>query len=215
MRTPCRPLIFIVRWAIIGSNEWQLSFLLFYPPPPCSSLRTRLPRNNNRGCVHQHSFMAPHYAKRRAKGAWHFLSVGRRIRKDRLRLPLLAFFLLFNSGVSRSAPSLSCSRRDSRRRSNPVAIRKTCCISNCQEASNRQELNIDVKHVSFIVKFLSRLTFRYIERIDMSRTLVSDFINCIDTWAMSGSAAVDVRRCAQRWRSFYMRILLTYLIIYI
>lgn len=91
------------------------------------------------------------------------------------------FFLLFNSGVSRSAPSLSCSRRDSRRRSNPVAIRKTRCISNCQEASNRQEFNIDVEHVSFIVKFLSRLTFRYIERIDMPRTLVSDFINCIDT----------------------------------
>ncbi|KAL0108010.1 hypothetical protein PUN28_014938 [Cardiocondyla obscurior] len=38
--------------------------------------RTRdSPRNNNRGRpCNQRALMAPHYAKRRAKGAWHFLS---------------------------------------------------------------------------------------------------------------------------------------------
>lgn len=140
MRTSCQPLIFIVSRAIIGSNECQYSFLLFYLPPSCSPLRSRLPRNNNSGNVHQHSFMAPHYAKRHAKGAWHFLPVRRRIRKDRLRLPSLAFFFFLFNGVPRSCAIIVLQPSWLVRRSNPVAIRKTRCISNCQEASIRQEL---------------------------------------------------------------------------
>ena len=46
--------------------------------PPSRGDRTDSPRNNNRErsgwMCNQRSLMAPHYAKRQAKGAWHFLS---------------------------------------------------------------------------------------------------------------------------------------------
>ena len=166
---------------------------MFYPPPSCSSLRSRLPRNNNRGSVHQHSFMAPHYAKRRAKGAWHFFPVSRRIRKDRLRLPLLAFFFYSSTMfldqrhhclavvVTRGVEAIP----------SPFGRHAVSQIVR-RPASNRSSY-IDVEHVSFIVKLPYQLTFRCIERIDMPRSLASNFINCIDTRTVSGSAAIDVR----------------------
>lgn len=101
---------------------------------PLLLLRSRLPRNNNRGCVHQHSFMASHYAKRRAKGAWHFLPVGRKIRKNRLRLLFVFFFFGLQRCVSINAIIVLQSSWLVRW-SNLVAIRKTRCISNCQEPS--------------------------------------------------------------------------------
>ena len=161
MRTPCQPLIFIVRWAIIGWNEWQQSFLLFYPPPSCSSLRSRLPRNNNRGSAHQHSFMAPHYAKRRAKGAWHFFPVSRRIRKDRLRLPLPAFFFLCSSTMfldQRHHCLAVVVTRGVEAIPSPFGRHAVSQIAR-RPASNRSSY-IDVEHVSFIVK-LSPTSWRF------------------------------------------------------
>lgn len=92
----------------MNTNSRFFCFIL-----PLLLLRSRLPRNNNRGCMHQHSFMASHYTKRRAKGAWHFLPVGRKIRKNASVFCSFFFFFLVSNDVSRSTPSLSCNRRES------------------------------------------------------------------------------------------------------
>lgn len=187
------------------SNE--LFFLFFTPRPPLSPPPPQPERDRSRnnitgtGCVNQHSFMAPHYAKRRAKGAWHFLSFDRRIRKDRLRLPSIVF-LLFDVGLNQRhhcSPLPRLSRRHAL-----VAIRKTHCISSCQERSFRQELVHDslYRYANFTLPApWHRLTFRYIEPIDRVRYLANDFVNCSWSAKKGGateSAAVGWLRTANR-----------------
>lgn len=157
---------------------------------PLLLLRSRLPRNNNRGCVHQHSFMASHYAKRCAKGAWHFLPVSRKIRKNRLRLLFIFFFwsptMCLDQRHHCLAVVMTRALKQSRRHSKDTLHLKL---------PGTQHLTRAHASISSMYRLLSSSptnsirTFRYIEYIDILRSLVSNFINCIDTWQWS--AAID------------------------
>lgn len=172
---------------------------------PLLLLLSRLPRNNNRNCVHQHSFMASHYAKRRAKGAWHFLPVGRKIRKNRLRLLFVFFFwsptMCLDQRHHCLAVVVTRALKQSRRHSKDTLHLKL---------PGTQHLTRAHISMSNMYRLLSSFptnsirTFRYIECIDILRSLVSDFINCIDTWTM--------KRCS-RWAQ--QLVLLYKLLIYV
>lgn len=111
MRSSRSAIDFYSERAIIASrtNDWIcFSFFHTTPAPPARTGGIAREIITARPAAHQHSLMAPHYAKRLAKGAWNFLPPDRRIRKDQPRLPSVAFFALRQGSQSTAIIVLRC-----------------------------------------------------------------------------------------------------------